>query len=559
MCTVEQGEFIHEITERGNIESASNVEIRCEVKSRGSGGTTILEIVPEGTYVEPGDILVKLDASALENELTQQQIVCNNSAAAVTKARNDYETALIAKREYLEGTYIQEEQQIESEIAVANQEFNQAKEYYEYSKRLERKGYVTKLQLEADRFAQTKAEYDLHAAKTKLRVLQEFTKKKQLTQLESNIETAKANLKSQESSYKLDLEQLALVESQVAKCIIHAKEPGQVVYANETNRRGGQEVIIEEGVQVRERQAIIRLPDPKRMQVKANVNEAQISLIEKGQPATIVLDAFPDYQLQGIVNKVNEYPVPSGWFSSNIKEYETTVQILDEDPDQVAPDLKPGLTAQVRILVERLENKLFVPVQAVLEHGNQYYCVLYHDGTWKARKVEIGSTNDTVVVIERGLAPGEEVVLHASAYRDQLDLPKVSPETKNHSPRPGRATPDSQGGPGGPGAAPGNKSPSPGEGPARDSGEPRGDRRGDRPRREQGAPPNPQAMLDGIFKRLDRNGDGRLQQDEWSEQMKAGAQKLDANGDGVIERAELTEAFQRKAGQARPAPPGGKP
>ncbi|MDD4787563.1 MAG: hypothetical protein PHO07_10345 [Pirellulales bacterium] len=39
-------DFIHDITERGNIESASNVEIRCEVESRGSGGTMILELVP---------------------------------------------------------------------------------------------------------------------------------------------------------------------------------------------------------------------------------------------------------------------------------------------------------------------------------------------------------------------------------------------------------------------------------------------------------------------------------------------------------------------------------
>ena len=48
-------EFVHEIVERGNVESASNVEIRCEVKMRGKS-ITILEIVPEGTYVEPGQV-----------------------------------------------------------------------------------------------------------------------------------------------------------------------------------------------------------------------------------------------------------------------------------------------------------------------------------------------------------------------------------------------------------------------------------------------------------------------------------------------------------------------
>jgi multidrug resistance efflux pump len=500
------------------------------VKARGGGGAgiTILEIVPEGTNVQPGDILAKLDSSALENERTQQQIVCNNSEAAVTKARNDYETALIAKREYIEGKYLQEVQMIESAIAVAEEELRRAKEYYVYSKRLERKGYVTKLQLEADQFAQQKAQNDLNAANTELRVLREFTRQKQIKQLESDITTAEARLKSEEASHKLDLEQLALIESQVGKCVIRAKTPGQVVYANMTNRRGGQEIIIEEGTQVRERQIIIRLPDPKRMQVTTNVNEAKVSLVEKGQPATILLDAFSDVELRGVVTRVNEYPAPAGWFNSNIKEYETVIRILDAPAGESAPDLKPGLTAQVKILVERLEDRLLVPVQAVLEHGGEHYCVLHDKGHWKARKVEVGSTNDTVVVIHRGLAPGEKVVLHANAYRDKLDLPEPRKNNSIES------------------EARGRRLPSPTEAPSVVN-------------RRQESPPTASTMVDGILKRLDRNGDGRLQEDEWSEQMKTRAKAIDANGDGVIDRAELTAALGRMAGRGRPGAPGGKP
>ena len=51
-------EFRLEIVEPGEVESAENVEIRSQVKSRGSGGVSILEIVPEGTLVKKGNFLV---------------------------------------------------------------------------------------------------------------------------------------------------------------------------------------------------------------------------------------------------------------------------------------------------------------------------------------------------------------------------------------------------------------------------------------------------------------------------------------------------------------------
>ena len=73
--------------ERGEIESSSNVEVRCEVQGRGSAGTAIIEIVPEGKYVEKGDFLVKLDDSALQADLVQQQIGANTSRALMVEAQ----------------------------------------------------------------------------------------------------------------------------------------------------------------------------------------------------------------------------------------------------------------------------------------------------------------------------------------------------------------------------------------------------------------------------------------------------------------------------------------
>lgn len=554
---VEKGDFIHDITERGNVESASNIEIRCEVQALNSQGTMILEIVPEGTYVEPGDVLAKLDSSSLENQQTQQQIVCNSSEAALIQATNDYETALIAKREYLEGKYAQEEQTIESEIFVAKEELRQAEQNLEYSKRLAAKGYVTPLQLEADRFAVDNAEKKLESAETKLRVLQEFTKAKMVKQLGADIKTTEAKRKEKDHTHQLDMEKLALIESQIEKCIIKAPQSGQVVYANVTNRHGGSDIIIEEGILVRERQVIIRLPDPKRMQVKAKINEAKVAMVEEGMPVVIRLDAFPDLELEGSVQKVNEYPAPTGWFSANVKEYETTIHI--EQPPEA---LRPGLTAEVKIRVEQSSDVLHVPVQTVFEHGGKHYCVLRDGQDWTAREIRIGSTNDKTVIVEAGLEGGEEVVMGAAAYRDRVDLPELPSESEakgmlaNGRPA-GRPRPEPAGGEqsGAPGTS---RRPGPGE-----SARPGPGASGRGPRTPGGSGPggsgrpDPATIVSRMLQQMDKNSNGRLDKDEIPEAMQSRLAAADTNGDGAIDRAELTAAMSRAAGRgpaARPSP-----
>ncbi|MBN2023015.1 MAG: HlyD family efflux transporter periplasmic adaptor subunit [Pirellulales bacterium] len=432
MHTVALGTFVHEISERGSVESASNVEVRCEVQSRGRAGTTILWVIPEGTYVQPGDELVRLDASALDSELTQQQIVYNQSKAAVTKADLDLQSAKLAKEEYLQGQYELDHNTIEREIFNAEEAKRQAQQALTFSQALERKGYVTHLRVATDQIAVERAELDVQSAKLKIQVLDAYTKKKMLNQLDSAIATCEAQLASQRATHALDVKERDLIQSQIDKCVIRAPEAGQVVYANETNRHGGNEIIIEEGTVLREHQVIVRLPDPRRMQVVANINEAKIALVKTGLPVAIRMDAFSDMVLSGVVDKVNEYPAPSGWFTGDVKEYETTVRILNPPPA-----LRPGLTAEVRIVVERLENVLQVPVQTVFEHGKrQYYCIVREGKDLVARKVTVGSTNDKFVIIKEGLSPGEEVVMAAFAYRDKVGLPDVASKGKDRDEAP---------------------------------------------------------------------------------------------------------------------------
>ena len=415
--------FRYVVTEDGEIESSENTEVRCEVQARG-GGTMILELVPEGTYVHKGDLIARLDSSALRDELTRQQITCNTSRAAVIQAQSTLRAAEIAKQEYLEGTFRQEEQTKLAAVAVAEEELHRAEDYLAYSELLAAKGYVTKLQLEADRFAVEKARMDLAAAKTDLEVLRKYTKAKMLTQLEADIESARANLESQQKSHELDLAQLKLIEDQIAKCEIRAPADGQVVYANKSDRRGNSEVIIEEGAPVRERQVIVRLPDPKRMQVKAEISEARIDRIRPGMPVIIHVDALPDVELAGTVTKVNEYPVPGSWWGNSAKEYATYIQINNPPSTK----LRPGMTAEVRILVEEIDEALQVPVQAILEHQGRHFCFVHSAKGLEPRRVQLGSSNEKFVVIREGLNESEQVVMNPRKFLDYVDLPEPTPE-----------------------------------------------------------------------------------------------------------------------------------
>jgi multidrug efflux pump subunit AcrA (membrane-fusion protein) len=422
---VAREDFSLTVTERGEVESAGVTDVVSEVKSKNQPGVAILKIVPEGTQVKKGDFLVELDSSALKEERNTQQILVNTAEALVVQSRNVYETALIAKQEYLDGTYIQERQTIEGEVFVAEENLNRAKEYYEYSKRLAAKGYINQLQLEADKFAVEKSLKELGAAQTKLKVLDDYTKAKMLKQLESDIVTAKAKWESDKKSYDIELDKLKEIDDQIAKCTIVAPKDGVVTYAHDRENWGGDNFIVKEGAVIRERQAIIRLPDPTKMQVVLNVNESLIRYIRPGMPATISPVGSGDRVLAGKVTKINQYAEPSGWRKANVKEYKATVSI-----DERAENLRSGMTASVTIRSTDIPNVIQAPVQAVYAHGKDYFAFVYHQGDWEARPLHVGPTNDKFFVVEEGLNEGELITMTPRLQLDKVKLPVLAPPTR---------------------------------------------------------------------------------------------------------------------------------
>ena len=526
---VERGTFVHELIERGEVESSSTVDVRCQVQSRGSGGTALLEIIPEGTRVKEGDIICKLDSSSLENERDAQQIVVNGSSAALIGAHAALATAKIAKQEYLEGTFKNEEKLIQSEIFVSEQNLKRAVEYLKHSQKLAARGFVSPQTLEADEFSVEKAQKDLEIAKTKLKVLQDYTKAKMLNQLDAAIETAEADLSAKKNINRIDIDKLKQVEEQIELCTVRAPQEGEVTYANSSDMRDSDAVIIKEGVIIRERQTIVRLPDPQKMHVNAKVNESKIRLIKIGMPATVRIEALAGMELPGTVSKVFAYANRSRWSSSTIKEFSVIVDIHDPPAE-----LRTGSTAEVEIRVHQSPNELMVPVQAVLEHGGQHYCVWRNAEGFVAKPVQLGPTNDSMVVINGGVTENDKVVLNPRAYLDDLNLPELPAKVIQAEEMIAGKEP-LKGGP-----AINRQTPGAGDGVPLAAG-PTG----------SGGPDRASSML----QRMDRNGDGRLAKEEIPPQLEGRFPTADKNADGFLDADELSSM---PAGQ-RPGGPGGVP
>lgn len=479
------GDFVHDVTEQGEVESARNVDVMSIVRgTRESKTFEILWVIDEGKVVKEGDVLVRLDSSALEEEAKLQRLDLSGSEAGLAKARNTLDAAQIAMTEYVDGLFKQEEREIEAEIEFAKETLKRAQEYFRYSSRLAAKGYVTSLQLEGDEFAVTKAQIELANAENKLKVLRNNTKEKKIKELQSAIGVAQADLESAKERNGIEQKRLEFIEEQIENCTIRAPASGQVVYANDRGNRESSEFIVEPGATVRERQTIIRLPDYSSMQVHVQINESRVSMVDVGMPVTITLDAFDKMTLEGTVVKVNEYPEPISRWGAQVKKYASIIEIKDS-PRM----LKPGLSANVAIHVESLQNVLQVPVQCVMPHGDEYYCIARAGDGLEPRRVEVGSNNSRFVVIKSGLEPNEYVSLSPRRHSEQVEMPEISSggeparDLSN-----GDGPPKGRGGPGGPGARP-NGSGRPGA-PSRGSSSP-GAPGPKRPSPEGGRPQSP--------------------------------------------------------------------
>ena len=198
-----------------------------------------------------------------------------------------------------EGEFAQQRNELLGAVTVAEEDLARTREVFEFTKRLARKGYKSLNEVESDRIAVTKARIALSVAREKLGLLDEFSKSRTAEEMLANFVEAvaaqertsisgKAALEAYQKEHEARVSALEIEQSkhdrlvqQLEACMMYAPADGIVVYANQNNRRSNEQVVIEEQATVRERQAIINLPDLNRMKVDAQVHESRISLLDE--------------------------------------------------------------------------------------------------------------------------------------------------------------------------------------------------------------------------------------------------------------------------------------
>ncbi len=512
----------------GSIEAAVNTEVRCEVM----GQSRIIYLIPEGRRVEKGEVLVKLDSSDLEDQLTKQEISYQSALASKIQAEEQFEIqksqnesdisqtklnlyfALLDFKKYtgysgslpryeqaigdlssdepqvvdrhinstiLESTpevvetsdggghskengtngdapsaplNVQEAESIEegvdlnqflvkpldeyelgeaaqlwrdreSALQLAKSKYEISRYNKEGSEKLYKKNFLSKTKLDADLLDFQNAEIQLKKAEEDLRLLRMFTHEKNVNQYISDLREsykelyrvkrkakaqlslAAADLNAKKSKFEREEELKEKYEKQVENCIIKAPSPGLVVYAR-PQRRWRSEEFIEEGTMVHERQQLINLPDLNNLIVEVKIHESKIALVKEGQRAEIIITSLDELTLEGSVQRVGILPDHVDRFlNPDLKVYNVKIAI----EDSTGFELKPGMSANVKILVDRVENVLCVPVQSIVAQRQRRYVQVLDGGSLQRHEVSVGRYNDRLAVIEQGLEEGDHVML----------------------------------------------------------------------------------------------------------------------------------------------------
>jgi RND family efflux transporter MFP subunit len=359
---VKRDNFLVAIIESGEISAKNATSISTP---RVRGNLKVVYLVPEGTYVNANDTVVRFDPtealnnlrdaeSKLELALSEKSKVLANLKSTITRTESDLRSS--------ELTYELSKlnlEQMKFEAAIKQQE--------------------SKLQHQRNELSYLKAKQELES--------QKIIQKSELSKVEIEVQQRRTDL----DRAKRDLEMLTLT----------APKEGLAVY--ETNWSTGRKITI--GDTPWPGMTLISLPDLSSMQSVTFVNEVDVSRVRKDQKVIVKLDAFQDSSFQGKISSVASLG-KSKDNNTSIKVFEISVDILSQ-----SEILKPGMTTSNKIVVNEISSVLFVPQEAVFEKDGKKIVYIKNGSSFDESNVELGEKSDNYIVIIKGIKEGNEVAL----------------------------------------------------------------------------------------------------------------------------------------------------
>jgi multidrug resistance efflux pump len=369
--SVTRGTFVRTIRLNGLVEAVQFSAIRAPQIAGAQGGQMIITtLAPKGTRVKKGDLVIEFDR---QNQLRTAQ---DKRAEWL-----DFEEQIRKKRaEHLAQQAKDETGLKAAENAVALSKLDVLKN--EVLPRIEAEKNRLTLEANQAKYAQLQESFGLKrkAAEAEARILE----------------------------VKRDRAALAMrqAEQNAEKMAVRSPIDGLVVYRGIW--RGGQIGDPQEGLEVWSGLAILDIVGASAMRVRAKVNQADVDLLRVGQLAAVELDAYPGKKYQSKVDQLAPIGV-AGTFSPKIRTFNATFTI-----DGTDATLMPDLSAAIDVELDRLDNVLLAPRDAVEFKDGKAFLRVKNGSSAEARPVTIGAMNDMQVVITGGAEAGLAVVTMAA-------------------------------------------------------------------------------------------------------------------------------------------------
>ncbi len=367
LAKVEKGLFRVEVTTSGELDAKNSVEIMGPNGLRRAHiyQVKIDDIVDEGTVVEKGGYIARLDQSEIGDKIQQEETDLQQTLSQYTQTRLDTALELRKARDEMINLKYDIE---EKEIILGQSQYEPPAE-------------IKKAEINVEKARRT---YSQAVDNYKLK------KEKAIAQ----VEEAAAKMMD-------DKNQLNFLKGLAKEFTVIAPEKGMVIYNR--NWRGQKQGV---GATISPWDpTVAKLPDLSKMVSKTYINEVDINTVKVDQRVEIGLDAFPNKKLTGKVIEVANIGEQKP--NSDAKVFQLLIEIHESDTT-----LRPGMTTSNTIISGELDDVLFVPVEALHSQGDSLSFVYKKEGLGIIKQeVFLGISNSDEVVILKGLAENDVVYL----------------------------------------------------------------------------------------------------------------------------------------------------
>jgi RND family efflux transporter MFP subunit len=224
----------------------------------------------------------------------------------------------------------------------------------------------------------------------------------QVNQGLAQIRSAQALINSADSQINSYKAKIRLLDAQIEYTSIRAPFDGLVISKDAEVGESVAPAIFGGGTT---RGSVVTIVDPKTLEVEADVNETNITLVLPGAPAEITLDAIPDKKFKAEARQV----VPTA--DRQKATVKVKVRFLDLDP-RVLPDMSAKVTFLQKAVANTQGPKVMVPKLSVQQRDGKPVVLLVNGDHVKVQPVETGGDIGDRVEIKQGLIGGETIIVH---------------------------------------------------------------------------------------------------------------------------------------------------